>query len=628
MTRVALVLVGGVIAGLFPWQWRNVPPPLVVRGKSAYTIVIGEACSPSERHAAKEFQHFIKEISGAELPIRTDSEAIAGPVVCIGQSKRLPEMGADIKLDGLGKEGFVIRTVRKSGTGILPVIGQRQDAYAAALVIAGGRERGTLYGVYTFLEDYLGCRWFAPDCSRIPKKRTIRLGKIDRRVVPALEYRDTDYPNTRDPNWAARNKMNGAHHATGEERGGNIRYGPFVHTFESLIPPAQYFDQHPEYFSLVKGKRLKERSQLCLTNPDVLRLAKERLRQWIKQHPDATIFSVSQNDWRNYCECTTCTALAEREGSQSGPLLVFVNALAEDIEKDYPDKLVDTLAYQYTRKPPKTIRPRPNVCVRLCSIECCFIHPLATDEFNASFRDDIVGWSKICDRLYIWDYVINYAHSIMPFPNLYVLKPNIAFFIKNGAKGIYEEACYFTKGAELAELRSYILAKTLWDPKYDTDEAIREFTDGYYEKAAPYIRRYINLMHHSAQATTEHIRIYSPPTSKYLSGEVLGEVAELFDRAEKAVAGNPIALDRVQLARLPITYARIARAVAPRNEASDRLARDEILALIERFETIARKQKISHVREGRPENASLDAWLKRVREAAGKLPLETIKKGG
>ncbi|MBM3333278.1 DUF4838 domain-containing protein [Candidatus Sumerlaeota bacterium] len=637
MRRKTWVVMGGILALALLPDCNVAAQSLVVRGKSEYRIVIGESCSPSERHAAKEFQYFINEISGASIPIQNDNEPISGPVICIGQSNLLADV--DLKIGGLGAEGFVIKSKRA----IRPARLHRRAGQAdIGLIIVGGRERGALYGVYTFLEDYLGCRWFTLDCSRIPQSETIRLGKIDRRYVPPLEYRGTDYPLTRDPDWAARNKMNGNHHVTGPERGGNIRYGPFVHTFNSLIPPEQYFDKHPEYFSLVKGKRLKERSQLCLTNPDVLRLAKQRLREWIKQRPDATIFSVSQNDWHNYCECPNCTALAEREGSQSGPLLAFVNALAEDIENDYPHIIIDTLAYQYTRKPPNTIRPRPNVCVRLCSIECCFVHPLASDDYNATFRDDIVGWSKICNRLYIWDYVINYAHSIMPFPNLYVLKPNINFFVRNGAKGIYEEACYFTRGSELAELRSYIIAKTLWDPRYDTDRAIREFTDGYYEDAAPYIRRYLRLVHDSVEATTEHIHIYSPPKSKCLSPDVLEARARMprvvrfagvpvfyvpaflrraepiFDVAEKAVADKQEVLDRVQVARLPIVYARIALALSPRDKA-DKLEREKVQALIDQFETIARRAKVTRVREGGP-LASLDAWLKHARDAAAKLP--------
>ncbi len=611
MARLGTFILAALIAPWFPWPWKPVPD-LVVHGKSSYTIVIGQSCSPSEKHAAEELAKFIAEISGAALPIQNDSKTLAGPIVCVGQSKYTDALG--ISLDGLGKEGYIILSGKQVPN---PERDSRGPRATVGLIIAGGRERGTLYGVYSYLEDYLDCRWFTPDCSRIPKQRTIRIGSLNSRYIPPLEYRSTDYPHTRDRDWAVRNKMNGTHYPNGPERGGNIKYGPFVHTFESLIPPREYFDKHPEYFSLVRGQRLKERSQLCLTNPDVVRLGKERLRQWIQRQPDATIFSVSQNDWHNYCECTTCTALAQREGSQSGPLLAFVNALAEDIEKDYPHVIVDTLAYQYTRKPPKTIRPRPNVCVRLCSIECCFIHPLASDEYNKTFRDDIEGWSKICNRLYIWDYVINYAHSIMPFPNFQVLKPNIQFFVQHGVKGIYEEACYFTLGSEMAELRAYVMAKLLWNPDYDADRAMKEFCNGYYEKAAPFILDYLRLMRDSALATTEHIRIYSPPTAKYLAPETLKKAEALFDKAEKAAAHNDVVLHRVEVARLPVIYTRIAQALRPRSDA-EKLSRDHLLNLLDRFERIARRANITRVREGGP-LAGMDAWLNSARETARKM---------
>lgn len=607
MGTLRLLVVGGLIGGLIPIGiWKGKAPPLVRNGKSEYTIVIGRNGSPSERHAAKEFQHFIQEISGAELPIRTDDQKVRGPVVAIGQSKRLKKVAGKVKIGELGQGGYVIRATRRG------------------LAIAGGRERGTLYGVYSFLEDELDCRWFTADCSRIPKRRTIRLARLDRRYVPPLEYRCTDYPNARDPDWCARNKMNGHHHRTGAERGGHIRYGPFVHTFNALIPPGQYFDEHPEYFSLKNGERIKDRTQLCLTNPDVLRLGKQKLRQWIKQQPDATIFSVSQNDWHNWCECETCSALAAREEGQIGPILQYCNALADDIAKDFPDKAVSTLAYQYSRKPPKSLRPRPNVIIRLCSIECCFVHTLAADDFNASFRDDIVGWSKKCDRLYIWDYVINYAHSIMPFPNLYSLKPNINFFIEHGVKGIYEEACYFTKGGELAELRTYIIAKTLWDPSYNTDKAIDEFLGAYYGEGATYIRLYIDLMHKRAGEADEHVRIYSPPQVQYLQPDVLRHAQWCFYRAQQAVEGDPVRVHRVQVAYMPILYARIMRAIRPTAD-GDELDRETMLSLIDQFEKTARKEGVTRVREGGP-LAPVDEWLKHVKAKAETMPASGAKK--
>ena len=106
---------------------------------------------------------------------------------------------------------------------------------------------------------------------------------------------------------------------------------------------------------------------------------------------------MSQNDNRNYCTCDKCAASDVREGSPAGTLLRFVNAVADDIAKDYPDVVIDTLAYQYTRPVPKITRPRPNVCVRLCSIECCFSHPLDDDTCaqNAAFHRDIVAWNEV-----------------------------------------------------------------------------------------------------------------------------------------------------------------------------------------------------------------------------------------
>jgi hypothetical protein len=277
------------------------------------------------------------------------------------------------------------------------------------------------------------------------------------------------------------------------------------------------------------------------------------------------------------------------------------------------------------------VKPRPNVAVRLCSIECCFIHPLETDPDAASFVADIVGWSKICNRLHIWDYVINYAHTIMPFPNLYVLKPNINFFIDHGVTGIYEEACYYTRGAELAELRTYIMAKTLWDPTYDTDKAIDEFCAAYYGAAAPMIREYLNTVHRSAQSIPNlHVRIYSPPGIGYLTPEVLEASDDLFDRAERAVRDDPVLLHRVEVARLPLTYSQIVlgqgstyqeqgdRLVTTSSAAIPRLARD--------FARIARAEGLTMVREGGPQ-AGLDAWLESLPQAASGVTIERLSNG-
>ena len=541
-------------------------------GKSNWRIVISNEASPSEKHAAKELKRFLNEISGAALAIVTDETPVSNNEIILGDNAHLRQVKTEIDFDKLGHEGFTIRTV------------------GPQLVIAGGKLRGTMYGVYTFLEEHLGCRWFSSKVSHIPKRGRIEISSIDDTQIPILEYREPYYTDAFDADWAARNKMNSNSAHLDEQRGGKVAYSHFVHTFYPLLPPEQYFAEHPEYYSEIDGKRTVERGQLCLTNPDVVRLATERVKQWIQESPQATIFSVSQNDWHGWCQCKSCREVDEREGSHSGTMLHFVNQIAGAIESEYPDVAIDTLAYQYTRKPPKYVRPRPNVIVRLCSIECCFSHPLETCEMNASFKADIEGWSEVSDRLYIWDYVTNFSHYIQPFPNFDVLKPNIQFFVNHGVKGIFEEGNYSGGGGgELAELRSYVMAKVLWNPDYDAQKAMNEFLVGYYGKAFAPIREYIDMLHNKVREDNIHITIRAKPDSEFLASEIIQRANELFDEAER-LADDDDVLHRVHVARLPIQYVQISTLPA-----SD----PERQRLIDRFFEVADKAGITNISEGR-----------------------------
>jgi hypothetical protein len=552
-----------------------------------WAIVTPDKPTPQETFAANDLAAHLEMMTGQRPPVVVESAVKDQKPIVVGKcTKALAKLGVDVDFDKLGIEGIAIETK------------------GPALVLAGNK-RGVLYAVYTFLEDQCGCRWFTADCPSVPQEGTIEVGALKIRYQPPLEYRATDYPCSRDADWAVRNKINGTQTALDEARGAKVSYSHFVHTFNDILNPANEFDKHPEYFSEVKGKRVSGNTQLCLTNPEVLAIAIKTVRRWIQEAPQATIFSVSQNDWHNFCECKNCKALADREGSRAGPLIAFVNAIADDVAKDYPDRIIDTLAYQWSRKPPKTVRPRPNVCVRLCSIECCFSHPLDACDADKTFVDDIKGWNKLCDRLYIWDYVINYAHSIMPFPNLRVIKPNIRFFVANGVKGIYEEACYFTKGSELAELRTYVMAKTLWNPDCDAEKAVDEFLKGYYGPAAAHLRKYIDLVHNQvADHKDWHVRIYDGPGQPQLRAEVMAEASRLFDEAQALVSADPALLARVETARLPVLYVQIMQAKPGAADAAANLAS---------FERIARQAGVTVVREDW--NAGkLETWLKAQRD--------------
>jgi hypothetical protein len=573
-----------------------------------HAIVVPEEPTPQEDFAAGDLQAHIELLTGGALPIVKEGQLGERTPIAVGKCRTLHKrLGVSVDFDGLGAEGIRILT-------------------KGPALILGGNQRGVLYAVYTFLEDSCGCRWFTPDCTRTPRTGTFDIPRLDVRHVPPLEYRSTDYPKSRDATWAVRNKINGTQTRLDEKRGGKIAYSHFVHTFNSILNPADHFAEHPEWFSMVDGKRIGGRTQLCLTNPEVLDIAKKTVRQWIEQRPDATIFSVSQNDWRNPCECPKCKAIDEREGSHAGTLIRFVNAIARDIAADYPDKLISTLAYQYTRTPPKHVEPEPNVTVRLCTIECDFAHPLdeSTHPQNVKFVEDITGWNRICNRLYIWDYIIDYGHSVMPWPNLHVLKPNIRFFINHGVKGLYEEACYFTRGSEWAELRTWIIAKTMWDPDYDTDQAIDEFLAGYYGPAAPHLRKYIDLIHQPVLDDPKmYIHIWTPPTAPYLTKQTIAESVRLFDQAEKAVADDPTLLHRVQVARLPIMYVQITTAKGGYREKGDVLVTTmaaDVEERVARFERLARKEGLTTIRENRRTGA-LDRWLKSIHIQGATLPI-------
>jgi hypothetical protein len=580
---------------------RDEPIVLAEGGKSAYSICISRDASPSERHAADELQRFLGEISGAQLPILTDAVPASGPMVLVGKSDAVDRLRLNIPFDDLGPEGFVLKTAGPN------------------VVIAGGRLRGTMYGVYAFLEK-LGCRWFAPDASRIPKMHQILLASLDETQKPAFEYREPYFTEAWDKDWAARNKTNGAFTHLDESTGGKVQYYPFVHSFYQMIPPGQYFKEHPEYFSLIDGQRRWERGQLCLTNPDVLRLGVAAVLGWIEAHPEATIFSVSQNDWTGWCECDNCRRVEDEEGGvHSGPLLRYVNALAEQIEKKYPDKLIDTLAYWYTEAPPSHVRPRRNVRVRLCPIGACEAHPYEQCDRNAYFVRNLKAWSQVTNQLYIWHYNTNFSHYLLPFPDFDELAADIPMYHRYGVVGLFLEGAYPPGGgAENAELRSYVMARLLWDTGTDADQAVDEFMEGYYGRAAVQMRAYFDLLHNqvrfSPRGSGHHLWIYDPPGAPYLNRDFLRKARLLVDEAA-ASAAVEAEKQRVRKARLPLEYAELSQ--AKQFHVNNGLyAPADLPALKNRFETFmqeVRSFNIQSLHEWRDLGDDEQEFSKRIR---------------
>ena len=364
-----------------------------------------------------------------------------------------------------------------------------------------------------------------------------------------------------DPDWCARNRVNVGPKLT-QAHGGSVKFCGWAHTFAELVPVETYYEQHSEYFALVDGNRLRQRTQLCCTNEDVVQLVIDGIRKRMRSTPDARYFSVSQNDWGNYCQCPRCQELATREDSQMGPVLQLVNRVADAVVDEFPDKRVTTLAYQWSRKPPKTLRPRPNVTIRLCSIECCFAHPFPACDYpaNSRFCEDLRDWSAICDNLWIWNYTTNFRNYYLPHPALRALNDDIKFFVAHNVKGVYEQDTKLTPNADMSALGGYIMAQFLWNPEYDEETGIGEFLEAVYEDAAPQIRAYIDLLHDKMEADGIHLRCFtSSQQASFLTADILAKADRLFDLAEDAVRDQAEPLRRVRFARMPVDFAHLER---------------------------------------------------------------------
>jgi len=516
------------------------------RGKVAScSIVRAAGASLSQIHAAAELQRFTEEMTGVRLPIVTDEGELPERAILLGETRHSAGLlGADAGIEGLGDDGFRLVT------------------RGPHLLVIGGPVRGTLYGVYELLERYGGCRWYSSWHSVIPRLDRWEIPDLDETQMPAFAMREPFWFDMFDGDLAARNKANGNSMRLTEKHGGKVRFGAgcFVHTFNALCPPDEFFASHPEYFSEIDGKRLKEHSQLCLTNPEVVRIVTERLLERIRKDPGAKLFSVSQNDWRNPCTCPACKEIDDREGSHAGTMISFVNQVAEAVEKEF-----ETLAYQYTRKPPKTVRPRHNVVPRLCTIECDFSKPLAASQFeqNRKFVEEIREWGGMTDKLYVWDYTTNFRTYTGPFPNVLALQGNVKLFRDSGVVGLFEQGAYHGRHGDFAELKAWLLAKWLWNPELPAEVLMDDFFRGYYGAAAPLVREYFEALHEIYQAPEIWLRIFDDVRESPVSDEFLLAATDLWRRAADLVKDDPARLYNVRMGMIPVLHMRVERLANP-----------------------------------------------------------------
>lgn len=496
------------------------------QNKSEYIIVTPSDANNFEKTAATVLQKYILGMTGVKLPVYNDSEVKQEKEILIGRTNRTYNKLTE-KSDS---DGYIIRTDNNK------------------IYIQGGNEKGVIYAVYNLLEMW-GCRKYSPEVTIIPKTDKLLLNSVYKKSDPAFTFRSTNYFNSYDEEYAL-------WHGLDHHNGPDTEWGMWVHTFDDLIPAAKYYKTNPEYFSERKG--VKNELQLCLTNPDLKKELIKNLTGKIKSNPQYKYWSVSQNDNYGNCDCADCAKIDSLEGSNSGTMINFVN----DIAKEFPAKIISTLAYQYTRKAPEKIKPQENVNIMLCSIECNRSKPIETDPTCADFKKDVEDWGRLTNNIIIWDYVIQFTNMVSPFPNLHVIQPNIQFYAKNGVKMMFQQGCNM-QYSEMGDLRCYLISKLLWNPDANTDSLMNDFLSGYYGKAAPYIKEYINTIHDELVKCGERLDIYGNPSDgikSYMSPQLMDKYENLFKQAMEVTKDNPVVNRLVRISYLPVLYARVEQA--------------------------------------------------------------------
>ena len=504
---LALLQFAGLTAGILPvdvkvdYGGKKYAAPvitdwltLIADGVSGYVIVTPRDPDPAETTAARELQFYLEQISGVRLNIVDDTVMVDQREIAVGATKLYDAAPLFEEAGALGTDGFLLKTD------------------GGRLIIAGVNPRGTLYGVYAFLEEQLGCRWYTPAVSHIPETGTVKIDASLRDLqIPSFEVR-RNYAKGATSRYAAIKRINVPIWAGDPAYGGGMSYVLWDVTLDKLVPDS-LFAEHPEYFAWRRDLNAHSKVHVCMSSEGAFQAAVGNAIAAIEADTrGANHIHIGQKDVSDQCECGVCLAAYEKYGSVSGPTVVFANRLARALATaGYEDMYVTFYAYNETEHPPTDpeLRCDDNVIPVICgSHHACRSHPYAVCgqyrnvDFDliarfASpapwFANDVRRWKEIAGRAYIYEYSINFMNSQMFFPNFATMQPNARFMFDSGVTG-YTYTCGDGHDAVFNELRNYLLAKVYWDVDCDVEYHMLDFLQGFYgEAAAKHIKKYIDF---------------------------------------------------------------------------------------------------------------------------------------
>ncbi len=526
-------------------------PPLYPSAPSPYTtwvqdgqaraVIVAPEPPEAGRDPGAELQHYLQAISGAKLPLLRQP-APGKPQIFVGGQPALQRLGTDWAQLKLGRDGFLFRTVGPD------------------VVIAGETNFSTLLAVYAFLERHLGCRWYWPGKigEVIPQRQTVAVGRLDETHRPDFALR---WVGSGD--WALHNGCN-----VNTKQPGEFRTKYFVHTFARLLPADEYFDQHPEYFPLINGRRVrptKERPQvnLCTSNPGVAEAVARTIDRLLEADPSLDMISVDPMDTQTFCQCDACRALDEPgapyERKVSRRLVLFYNRVGELVRRKHPELLLKSIAYHSYVAPPAdaSLRLGPNNVIQFCRFQC-HSHSLNDSNcpLNAGFNRWLIGWTKICDHVMLYEYYYKASWVGLPWPIVHTLRADLPYFKRLGLMGL---ATQYTSGMATNGLDFYVAAKLLWDADCDVDALLDDYFSRFFGPAAAPMRKYHDLLERRALESGVHLAGQRPygDIVRFFTPETMTALEACIAEAEAAARGDDNVARRVAVMRTGLEYTKL-----------------------------------------------------------------------
>jgi len=441
-------------------------------GKSRVTLVVPADMGEQTKLAAADMKRCLSEALGVEVGVvAKESDSTTPLTIVLATGRR-----AGVDVSALDRDGCAIRTVGNS------------------LIIAGATDYGTANGVYTFLMDCVGVRWFAPGdlYEVIPRNPDLALPEVDISRNPDFTYRifsGVTGPAGRD--WQRRARLD-----IGLE---NLPYFGFGHNLNDIIPAGKYGKDHPEYFPMIHGKRYvpktdgDENWQPCFTNRDVVCIAAESASDYFRKNPTATTFSLCINDGMNFCECPSCQALdapmRKAKGgwnTYSDSYFHFVSEVARIVQTTDPGRYLGCYAYWGVEPTPRGIEKLPgNVVIALTQDTSQHFDP----DYKQVDRDLWMAWSKVASHLGKYDYYGLGWLTPRYFPRL--AADDIKFIKANSAVGFYCEA-YPNWSVTAPQL--YLATRMLWDSTLNRRALLDEYFTSLFGPASGEMRKFYSAL--------------------------------------------------------------------------------------------------------------------------------------